>query len=76
MSRALIIIGSLVLLYAIAAFAVHFLPVETFQSSSDDIYLKVVPTSENSFDWVQFRLPALFVGAILVVIGKFIGGKS
>ena len=76
MSKALIIIGCLVLLYAIAAFAVDFLPVETFQSSSDDTYLKVVSTAENSFDWTQFRFPALAVGAILVAIGMLVGGKN
>lgn len=76
MSKALIIIGCLVLLYAIAAFAEDFLPVETFQSSSDDTYLKVVSTAENSFDWTQFRLPALAVGAILVVICMLVGGKN
>ncbi|MCS4307821.1 hypothetical protein M2404_002169 [Rheinheimera pacifica] len=76
MSKALIIIGCLVLLYAIAAFAVDLLPVNGFQSSSDDTYLKVVPTAENSFDWTQFRLPALVFGAVLVVIGMFVGGKN
>lgn len=76
MSKALIIIGCLVFLYAVAAFAVDFLPVDAFQSSSDDTYLKVAPTDGNSFAWTQFRLPALVVAAILVVMGKFVGGKN
>jgi hypothetical protein len=75
-SKALIIVGCLVLLYAVTGFAVDFLPVDAFQSSSNDSYLKIAPTDENSFDWAQFRLPALVVGAILVVIGKFVGGKN
>ena len=76
MSKALIIIGCLVLLYAIAAFSVDFLPVDALQSSSNDTYLKVVPTTENPFDWTQFRFPALAVGTILVAIGVFVGGKN
>ncbi|EGM76983.1 hypothetical protein Rhein_2923 [Rheinheimera sp. A13L] len=76
MSKALIIIGCLVLLYAIAAFAVDFLPVDGFQSSSDNAYLKVVPTGENSFDWTQFRFPALAIGTVLIAIGMFAGGKN
>lgn len=38
--------------------------------------LKVAPTDESSFNWAQFRLPALVFGAILVVIGKFVGSKN
>ena len=76
MSKTLIMIGFLVLLYAMAAFAVDFLPVDGFQSSSDDTYLKVAPADESSFNWAQFRLPALVVGAIFIVIGKFVGGKN
>ena len=76
MSKALIIVGSLVLILAVAGFAIDFLPVDAFESPSNDVYIKIVPTDESSFDWVQFRLPALFVGAILVVVGKFIGGKK
>lgn len=76
MSKALIIIGCLVLLYAIAAFAIDFLPVDALQSSSNDTYLKVVHTADNSFDWTQFRFPALAVGTILVAIGMFVGGKN
>ena len=75
-SKALIIIGCLVLLYAVAAFAVDFLPVDAFQSPSDDTYMIIVPADENSIDWTRFGLPALAVGAILIVIGKFIGGKN
>lgn len=74
-SKTLIIVGCLVLLYAVAGFAVDFLPVDAFQSSANGSYLKIVP-DESSFDWAQFRLPALVVGAILVVIGKFVGGKN
>lgn len=75
MSKALTIVGCLVLLYAVAGFAIDFLPVDAFQSSTYDSYVKIVP-DESSFDWAQFRLPALVVGAILVVIGKFVGGKN
>lgn len=75
-SKALIIIGCLVLLYAVAGFAVDFLPVDALQSSSNDSYLKIATTDKSSFDWAKFRLPALVVGAILVVIGKFVGGKN
>lgn len=76
MSKTLTIVGCLVLLNAVAGFAVDFLPVDAFQSSANGSYLKIVPTDESSFDWAQFRLPALVVGAILVVIGKFVGGKN
>ena len=76
MSKALIIVGCLVLLYAVAGFAVDFLPVDAFQSSSNDSYLKIATTDESSFDLAKFRLPALVVGAILVVIGKFVGGNN
>lgn len=76
MSKTLIIIGCLVLLYAVAGFTVDVLPVDTFQSSSTDTYLKITSVDESSFDWTKFRLPALVVGAILVFIGKFVGGKN
>ncbi|MBU1621056.1 hypothetical protein EMM73_03585 [Rheinheimera sediminis] len=76
MSKALVIVGCLVLLYAVAGFAVDVLPVDALQSSSNDSYLKIAPTDESSFDWAKFRLPALVVGAILIAIGKFIGGKN
>ena len=76
MSKTLIIVGCLVLLFGVAGFAIDFLPVDAFQSSSNDSYLKTAPTDENSFDWAKFRLPALVLGAILVVIGKFVGGKN
>jgi len=76
-SKALIIIGCLVLLYAIAAILANSLPVGAFlQSSSDDTYMKIVPADENSVDWTRFGLPALAAGAILIAIGKFIGGKN
>ncbi|MBU6956064.1 hypothetical protein [Hahella sp. HN01] len=74
--KAHIIIGCLALLYAVAGFAVDFLPVDAFQSPSNNSYLKIVPTDESSLDWSQFRLPALVVGAILVVISKFVGSKN
>jgi len=75
--KALIIAGCLVLLYAIAAIVAASLPVELFlQSASDDTYMIVVPADENSIDWTQLGLPALVLGAILIVIGKFIGGKN
>ena len=76
MSKALIIVGCLVLLYTVVGFAIDFLPVDAFKSSSNDSYLKIEPTDESSFDWAKVRLPALVVGAILVVIGKFVGGKN
>ncbi|WP_338589940.1 hypothetical protein VXM60_17240 [Shewanella khirikhana] len=76
MSKALIIVGCLVLLFGVAGFAIDFLPVDTFQSSSNDAYLKIAPADESSFDWTRFRLPALVVGAIFVVIGKFVSGKN
>ncbi len=74
-SKTLIIVGCLVLLYAVAGFAVDFLPVDAFQASANDSYVKIVP-DESSFHWAQFRSPALVVGAILVVIGNFVGGKN
>lgn len=77
MCKALIIAGCLVLLYAIAAIVAASLPVELFlQSPSDDTYMIVVPADENSIDWTQLGLPALVLGAILIVIGKFISGKN
>ena len=77
MCKALIIAGCLVLLYAIAAIVAASLPVELFlQSPSDDTYMIVVPTDEKAIDWTQLGLPALVLGAILIVIGKFIGGKN
>ncbi|WP_345879427.1 hypothetical protein [Shewanella algae] len=76
MSKALNIVGYLVLLFGVAGFAIDLLPVDAFQPSSNDFYLKIEPTDESSFDGAKFRLPALVVGTILVVIGKFIGGKN
>lgn len=76
MSKALIMIGCSVLLCAVAAFTADLLPVDAFQSSLDDTYLKVVPTDENSYGWTQFGFFALVVGTVLVVIGKFVGGKN
>lgn len=77
MRKTLAIAGCLVLLYAIAAIVAASLPVEFFlQSPSADTYMIIVPADENSIDWTRFGLPALAVGAILIVIGKFIGGKN
>ena len=76
MSKALIIVGCLVLLFGVAGFAIDFVPVDAFQSLSNDSYLKIEPTDESSFDLAKFRLSALVVGAILVVFGKFVGGKN
>jgi hypothetical protein len=75
--KALVITGCLVLLYAIAAIVAASVPVEFFlQSPSSNTYMIIFPAGENSIDWTQFGLPALAVGAILIVIGKFIGGKN
>ncbi|BCV41962.1 hypothetical protein TUM17378_32240 [Shewanella algae] len=50
-SEALIIVGCLVLLFGVAGFAIDLLPVDAFQPSSNDFYLKIAPTDESSFDW-------------------------
>ena len=77
MRKALVTTGCLVLLYAIAAIVAASVPIEIFfQSPSSNTYMIIVPADENSIDWTQFGLPALVVGAILIVISKFIGGKN
>ncbi|MDO6709024.1 hypothetical protein [Photobacterium sp. 1_MG-2023] len=75
MNKALMIIGCLILLYAIAAFSADLLPIYVFQSSPDDVYMKLAFTDDHSFDWTQFRFHTLAIGAVIVVIGMFIGGK-
>ncbi|QUJ70465.1 hypothetical protein KDD30_20445 (plasmid) [Photobacterium sp. GJ3] len=76
MNKTLMIIGCLILLYAFAAFMADLLPIYAFQSSPDDVYLKLAFTDDHSFDWTQFRFHTFAIGAVLVAIGMFVGGKG
>lgn len=55
--------------YGIVMYVVDFLPVGMFQSSNENEYIKSV--SSESISWSAYRLHALVVGLLLVVVSKF-----
>ena len=50
-------------------FAVDLLPVDMFNNSNNDQYLKVVGT--DSISWSSYRVHALIVGLVLISISNF-----
>ncbi|WP_321350809.1 hypothetical protein [Halopseudomonas oceani] len=69
MNKVLLVSGCLLLCYALAAYAAGWLPVGLGQGEGGVEYMKVVPSSDGSVDWAQYRLPALLAGLGLIVVG-------
>lgn len=69
MNRVLLIIGLLFVGYSLIMFAVDLLPVDMFNNSNNDQYLKVVGT--DSISWSSYRVHALIVGLVLISISNF-----
>ncbi|WNC68956.1 hypothetical protein RI845_02090 [Thalassotalea nanhaiensis] len=69
MSKILLILSLVLMAYGIVMYVVDFLPVDMFQSSNENEYIKSV--SGDSISWSAYRLHALVVGLLLVVVSKF-----
>jgi hypothetical protein len=50
-------------------FAIDILPVDMFNNSNNDQYLKVVET--DSISWSMYKIHALIIGLVLISICKF-----
>jgi len=69
LNRVLLIIGLFLVAYSLVMFAIDILPVDMFNNSNNDQYLKVVEI--DSISWSSYRIHALIVGSVLISISKF-----
>ncbi|WNC68592.1 hypothetical protein RI845_00245 [Thalassotalea nanhaiensis] len=69
MSKLVFILSIILITFAVIMFVVDFLPIDMFNSSNQEMYIKSV--SSNSFSWVSYRVHALVLGIVLFALNKY-----